>query len=260
MQNVSVSGVRARQTFIQFQRASAAFIAAAAWFALTVQISYNIEEARTNNASVAASVVHFFSYFTMQTNLLVALILTLSFFQPQSEWFLTRTSVQSAVASYIVIVALVYTLLLRNLWNPQGWRLVADRLLHDEIPLLYVLYWIFFMPKGSLTRVDPVLWLIYPLLYFVYILARGAAIGSYPYPFVDVARLGYREVLYNATMFLGAFFALGVTFTGLDRAMSGYASSAASEAGAPKGSLTGATPTDANRMEANLAERPNSDK
>jgi len=246
MSGFSVPAKRLAST--QFQRVSAAAIAGAAWFALTVQISYNIEEARTNNASVAASVVHFFSYFTMQTNLLVALILTLSFVQPQTERFLTRTSVQSAVASYIVIVAVVYTLLLRNLWNPQGLRLVADRLLHDAIPLFYVLYWIIYMPKGSLRRIDPVLWLIYPLLYFVYILARGAAFGAYPYPFVDVAKLGYREVLYNATMFLGAFFALGVTFTGIDRAMSGYAVSP--EAHAP----------DASIAQANLAQRPNSDK
>lgn len=239
MYDVSAYRIPARRlASLDLRRVFAAVIAGAAWFALTVQIAYDIEEARTNNTSVATSLVQFFSFFTIQTNVLVALILTLSCFAPRSDRFLANVSVQSAVATYIVIVGVVYTLLLRHLWNPQGLQLVADRLLHDAIPLLYVMYWLVFMPKGSIRTVDPLLWLIYPLLYFGYILVRGATSGAYPYPFVDVARLGYREVLINASMFLGAFFALGVTFAGIDRAMSGY--------GADR--------------EASLAEQPNSDK
>lgn len=260
MQNVLESEARARKmASMDLQRISAAIIAAAAWFALTVQISYDIEEGWSHNGSLASSLIHFFSFFTMQTNLLVALILTLSFIQPQTERFLTRTSVQSAVATYIVIVGVVYTLLLRNLWNPQGLRLLADRLLHDAIPLLYVLYWTIFMPKGSLRKIDPVLWLIYPVLYFIYILLRGAAFGAYPYPFVDVEKLGYREVLYNAIMFLGAFFALGLIFAAIDRAMGGYGA-AVREACPEPGSQTNLQTNLRTDLQANLAEPPNSDK
>jgi hypothetical protein len=61
-------------------------------------------------------------------------------------------------------------------------------------------------------------------------------------------------------MFLGAFLALGVTFTGVDRAMSGYW---VSEETNPETNLTmnsGTNFAEAALPEANLAERPNSDK
>ena len=37
-------------------------------------------------------------------------------------------------------------------------------------------------------------WLAYPGVYLVYVLARGAVSGEYPYPFMDVKVLGYGGV------------------------------------------------------------------
>lgn len=223
----------------RLDRICAAALAALGWFALVVQVSFDIQDALVQNASVAVGLIQFFSFFTIQTNMLIALLLTISFARPQADQFLTRPSVKSAMANYIVIVSLVYALLLRHLWNPQGLQLVADRLLHDAIPLLYVLYWLIFLPKGSLRWKDPVIWLIYPIIYFIYILVRGAAFGVYPYPFVDVAALGYAGVSINAAMFLAAFFGLGVMFAAIDRALG---------------------PPNLAWRNAGLAERPNSDK
>ena len=56
--------------------------------------------------------------------------------------------------------------------------------------MLYITYWVFFTPKGSLRFVDQVVWQSYPLIYLIYTLIRGAIIGAYPYPFLDVARPG----------------------------------------------------------------------
>jgi hypothetical protein len=63
---------------------------------------------------------------------------------------------------YIAIVGIVYSLLLRHIWNPQGWQIVADVLLHDLIPLLYVAYWVIFVRKSSLLWKHAVWWLAYP--------------------------------------------------------------------------------------------------
>ena len=49
-------------------------------------------------------------------------------------------------AAYIAIVGIIYRLLLRQLWNPQGMQWVADVILHDVIPVGYVLYWLLFAP------------------------------------------------------------------------------------------------------------------
>lgn len=223
---------------LYLKRISAAAIASLAWFALLVQVYFDISEALSNNDSVANGLIQYFSFFTIQTNMVIALLLTISFARPHAEQFLTRPSVKSALANYIIIVGVVYALMLRHLWDPQGMQFVADRVLHDAIPFLYPLYWLVFLPKGTLRWMDPIRWLIYPVVYFVYSLLRGAFFGVYPYPFIDVARLGYSRVAVNAMVLLAAFFCLGVVFAAIDRALAG------SQAWLPTG----------------LAERPNSDK
>jgi hypothetical protein len=54
------------------------------------------------------------------------------------------------------------------------------------------------------------------LLWFGYPLARGAAEGWYPYPFVDVNALGHGGVVWRSAIFLIAFFgaALAVAAVG----------------------------------------------
>jgi hypothetical protein len=223
---------------LELKRICAAGIACLAWSALVVQVYFDIDDALAKNQSVAGGLIQFFSFFTIQTNMLIALLLTISFARPQAEQFLTRPSVKSALANYIIIVGVVYAVMLRHLWDPHGLQFVADRVLHDAIPSLYPLYWLVFLPKGRLRWIDPVVWLIYPIVYFAYILARGAVFGVYPYPFIDVVKLGYSGVAINATFFLAAFFCLGLIFAAIDRAL----------AGRERWRLTG------------LAERPNSDK
>jgi hypothetical protein len=113
----------------------------------------------------------------------------------------------------------VYAVLLRNLWHPHGVQLLADIVLHDAIPFLYPLYWLAFLPKGSLRWSDPALWLVYPVLYFLYSMLRGAAFGIYLYPFFDVAQLGFARVSMNGIGLLAVFFGLGVVLIGIDHAL-----------------------------------------
>jgi hypothetical protein len=71
--------------------------------------------------------------------------------------------VQTAIALYISLVGLGYSVLLPRL----GIQKVADTLLHDVIPVLYVLYWVNFTPKGLMQGKDALRWLIFPLAYLV---------------------------------------------------------------------------------------------
>jgi hypothetical protein len=201
------------------QRRRAAVIAGLGWFGLSVQLYFNIHDALAKDLSILAHLINYFSYFTIETNLLVALVLTIFCARPQAEQFLTRPSVTSALVVYIIIVGAVYAVLLRNLWHPQGVRLLADVVLHDAIPFLYPLYWLAFLPKGSLRWTDPVMWLVYPVLYFLYSMLRGAAFGTYLYPFFDVAQLGFARVSMNGIVLLAVFFGLGVVLTAIDHAL-----------------------------------------
>ncbi|SDB60109.1 hypothetical protein SAMN03159382_04736 [Pseudomonas sp. NFACC23-1] len=94
--------------------------------------------------------------------------------------------------------------------------MVADELLHDVMPVVFLIYWWFCVPKG-LHWAAVWLWLIYPLVYFIYALVRGHLIGSYPYPFIEVDRLGYSQVLGNALMVLLGFVVISLVLIAADR-------------------------------------------
>jgi hypothetical protein len=201
------------------QRACAAVIAGFGWFGVGVELYLNTHDALAKNIPVAGHLVNYFSFFTIETNLLLALVLTNFCLRPQAEHFLTRTSVKSALVVYIVIVGVVYAVLLRKLWHPHGLQLLADIALHDVVPFLYPFYWLAFLPKGSLRWSDPARWLVYPVLYFLYSVLRGAACGIYLYPFFDAAKLGFVQVWLNGIVFLAGFSGLGVALTAIDRAL-----------------------------------------
>jgi hypothetical protein len=189
------------------------------WFALALQLYLML--AQIPGPERVGAVVTYFGFFTILTNILTALVFSAVALQPKGGWgqWLRRPSVQAAGAVYIAIVGMVYQLLLRQLWNPQGAQWVADVMLHSVIPVGYVLYWFLFAPRAGLIWKDAVVWLTYPAAYLVYTLARGAVSGLYPYPFVDVQVLGYGGVLARSAGFLLVFLGMGLLVVAVGRWM-----------------------------------------
>ncbi|MDF2454317.1 MAG: hypothetical protein K0R51_310 [Cytophagaceae bacterium] len=181
-------------------------IAIVAWLAIIVQFVLMIE-ARVS--PILETSIRFFSFFTILTNLLVALYSTVLTIQPSSSWgrFFSRLSVGTATTVYIVVVGLIYNTILRFQWQPQGMQRVVDELLHAIVPTLFLIYWFAFLSKKPLPWNSFFPWLIYPFFYCLYILIRGSFSGFYPYPFMDVSKLGYQQVVINSlgvtTVFLG---------------------------------------------------------
>jgi hypothetical protein len=198
-----------------------AAIAFVTWFALALQFYLMVIQSQAQDADRFRLTVNYFSFFTILTNLLVAMGLTLSFAIPNSRLgrFLSRPVVASGTAVYIAIVGATYSLLLRSLWTPQGAQKLADIVLHDFVPVIYVAYWLIFVPKSALRWKDIFYWLFYPLGYFGYSLIRGAAIGWYPYPFIDANKLGYVRVLANAAMLVCSFLAVALLAVAIGRWM-----------------------------------------
>jgi hypothetical protein len=197
-------------------------MAAISWVVLAIQFYLYLTNPDIQNISAAERIVRFFSFFTTLTNLLVAITWTVIVVFPQAglSKFFSKTTTQTAVAVYISIVGIVYSLLLRSVWNPDGWQKIADHWLHDAIPLLFIAYWIFFVPRSGIGWLDPIKWLIYPVVYIVYSLIRGALVNWYPYYFVDVDKLGYPIALQNTALMLVAFLTVGFVFVGIDKLVS----------------------------------------
>ncbi|PWK44503.1 Pr6Pr family membrane protein [Pseudomonas sp. B21-040] len=198
------------------------FVAVAAvlgWLGLSIQLYLILYSRWSLEASLIGGLVSFFSYFTVLTNTLVATVLTCEWTSRESatrRWFL-QPWVSSAIVVSIAVVGLAYSLLLRHLWHPEGWQFLADELMHDIMPLLFLGYWWLCVPKGTLRLRHIALWLIYPLVYFVSVLWRGHVLAVYPYPFVDVDKLGYPQVFLNAGGLLAGFVLIALLVIGLDR-------------------------------------------
>lgn len=197
-----------------------ALVALVAWFGVLLQLALSLQLAVANGKSVVDGLVVYLGYFTVLTNLLVAVSLSWPLLSPHSapgRWF-QRPGVASAIVVSIGIVGPAYHLLLRHIWNPQGLQWLADATLHYATPLLCLVHWWFSVPPARMAWFAPLAWALWPLAYLVYALLRGAWLQSYPYPFIDVSTLGYPQTLLNSAGLLAVFLVLGSALVGIGRA------------------------------------------
>lgn len=189
------------------------------WGGLAIQLYVVLLMRWTSGASVIGGLLSYFSFFTVLTNTMVATVLTYAVISRSSKGrsFFLQAWVSSGITVSIIVVGVAYSLLLRQLWQPHGVAWLANELLHDVMPVLFTLYWWYCVPKGLLGVSHIGVWALYPVLYFAYILLRGHLLGVYPYPFIDVGKLGYAQVFLNAGEILAGFFVVALMLVALDR-------------------------------------------
>ncbi len=108
--------------------------------------------------------------------------------------------------------------MLSALWSPRGAQWLADILLHYVVPVLYLSWWAGCAPHGRLKWSDALRWLLFPLAFLAWTLARGAWVHEYPYPFVDVDALGVAIVARNVCAIAALFLMGGLVLVAFDRA------------------------------------------
>ncbi|TWD79910.1 hypothetical protein FB561_0976 [Kribbella amoyensis] len=161
-------------------------------------------------------VLNVFAYFTIQSNLLLGATVAVLAAGPVPESMLFRTLRLNGVLC-IAVTGIVYHVALAGLDALTGAAALANFLLHTATPVLGLLGWLLFGPRG---QSDPrvVAWsLVFPLLWLGFTLIRGEGTGFYPYPFVNVAEHGYARVLLNCLLVAVLFLALAAGATLLDR-------------------------------------------
>jgi hypothetical protein len=194
-----------------------------AWLGLALQFYLIVWSPMDGGPGGLVGASQFFGYFTILTNLIVALVLTSSLLPDRWRASLSSPTVRAATATYIAMVGIVYSVVLRDLWNPQGAQKWADVILHDAVPVLYVLHWIAFQRTRTLRWRAPVTWLLFPAGYVVCALLRGVVTGWYPYPFLDASVIGWGRVAIGSIGLLVGFVVLGLLVVAIDRARSWFA-------------------------------------
>jgi len=133
----------------------------------------------------------------------------------------------AAVMEAITVTMLIYLFVLAPalFTQPGAYQpfTLTDNLVHIVTPILVIVDWLLFVPKGRLRRYDPLLWALIPYAYLVFAFAYSALGGRFaggttvPYPFMDVATNGVGGVAAWIAGLTVALVAVGYVFFGLDR-------------------------------------------
>ncbi len=195
-------------------RVLALLILASALFGLAVQFSVTYGVYR----SVLPTLWYMLRYFTIVANLLAAGIFAgIAAGHPRFG----APALVGGITLTLLLVAIVYHLLLAGTLPQTAPEKLSDLFVHSLTPALVVLYWALCAPRGGLRRRDVPLWTVLPIAYFAYALARGAQDGIYPYPFMNVARLGWAQVGLNAAVIAIGFVVGGSALVWFDRRLAG---------------------------------------
>ncbi|AGH94461.1 Pr6Pr family membrane protein [Pseudobdellovibrio exovorus] len=185
------------------------------WFAVIGQYWIMIENPVARDGTTLSYfeiTIRFFSYFTMLTNTLVALVLTAHAVTSSKLSFFRMQGMATAVSVYILIVALVYQLVLRQTWSPTGLQRVVDELLHSVMPVFFLVFWFKYAAKPALRWSQIPKWLIFPFVYMICVLVRGLLSGFYPYFFIDATKLPVVSLVINIAVLISLFAVFGLLF------------------------------------------------
>lgn len=130
--------------------------------------------------------LNFFGFFTLQSNLILTAVYLLSALAPTALGEPTRSLVRAAATTYIAIVGIVYATLLAPLEEAGGVPLHwANTVLHVVTPVYGILDWLVFQDRVRLPLHRLWVVLLYPAVWLLVVLLRGATDGWVPYPFLD---------------------------------------------------------------------------
>ncbi|MFH9420012.1 Pr6Pr family membrane protein [Streptomyces sp. NPDC017529] len=183
------------------------------------------------DVAITPDLSRLFSYFTVQSNIAVAVCFAWSAHRAWSARPPISPRITGAVLLYITITGLVYHFVLTN--DSSGFsmtgtpenetlRTVSTHLLHTVAPIGAALDWLLLTPARGYRWRFAGQWLAYPFLYLPFALIRGALItpgaeGRYPYPFLDVEIHGYAGIALNTLVFGSAFYALALILVTIDQ-------------------------------------------
>jgi hypothetical protein len=153
--------------------------------------------------------VNYFSFFTNESNLFATALLLYGAYLGLRRGGGERSSLydllRGAAVIYMTITGAVFVLLLSPSHEAVPW---ANAVVHYGMPIVIVLDWLLDPPRARITWRRATRWLIFPAVYFGYTLIRGAIVGWYPYPFLNVTVHGYGGVVANGVGILVAMAAV----------------------------------------------------
>jgi hypothetical protein len=152
----------------------------------------------TDSLQQGKDVLNFFSFFTIQSNVLAAFILLIVGFgtlvkkkgSPQFAFL------RGAATLYMIMTGIIFALLLSGLQQALQTTIPwVNTVLHYIMPVVMLLDWLLYPPAQRVRFKKALWWLVYPLAYLIYSWIRGAFTHWYPYPFLNPEANGWPAVI-----------------------------------------------------------------
>lgn len=166
------------------------------------------------------SVIYYFSFFTILTNIGVALVYLGALIRGQRWLVLFRKPhTRAMVASSIALVGGFYHFVLAGQWQQAGLLYWCNIALHYVTPVIYLIWYAVWNRTGTLKWKAVATLLAYPLIYLLYVMVRGPIAGEYPYAVLDVGDYGYGQVAVNVAGLLVLLLVLNTIAIAVDRSL-----------------------------------------
>ncbi len=145
-------------------------------------------------AGAPARVIDLLSYFTIWSQIVVGIVMTMLWLKPNRDEPWLRWLRLSSIMM-IIVTGVVYNLLLGPNFPPVGLNKISSAIEHTITPIITVVVFFIWGPRSWFSPKNIMKALLIPIAYVIYTLIRGAIVGLYPYGFFDVVTNGYVSVL-----------------------------------------------------------------
>lgn len=161
-----------------------------AWFSIILSLVLTVQGAQDASA-VLSGIGIMFSFYTIQSNLIVATWLTLAiiFNNKEEKPSIVSSPVQGAITLYISVTFIIFALLLSGMYKPTGWEALTNITMHYLIPIAVIIDWLITGMEVKYEWKYCIYWAFYPFGYLFYTLIQGLLTGFYPYYFLDFSLL-----------------------------------------------------------------------
>jgi hypothetical protein len=195
-------------------------IVTAAMIAQLVLIVQGGSDANSAPAHVQVPLVwrllRFFSYFTVQSNLLVLAGAATLVLDPDRDGRVWRVLRLDGLLG-ILVTGIIFSAVLAPIVHVTGLAHWINLAFHYFSPIWTLLGWLVFGPRPRIRTATLAGALLWPLAWVIYTFGHGAISRWYPYPFLDAGLHGYGVAIRNTCFVIVAGAIVLCLFKLLDR-------------------------------------------
>jgi hypothetical protein len=170
----------------------------------------------TSQVGLAVRLLRFFSYFTIESNVLVLVAAVTLALRPDRDGRLWRVLRLDALLG-ITITGIVFEVVLAGQVHPTGAAMVANIGFHYVAPWATVILWLIVGPRPRIDTATIAWAFVWPVAWIAWTFLHGAISGFWPYPFLDADLHGYPVALRNTGFVVVIALVLALLLRGADR-------------------------------------------